>query len=128
VIILKQNDDYILFDIYNDDETKVGYVEGYFSNEIDLVSLEIKPEHRGKGYGSSALRLIKEKYKGLFLNLDCISQESFFTCVKAFGKPIYFKSASKEFDNYDQVKEYLPKIKELQDAKAGEGISVRFRT
>jgi hypothetical protein len=129
-VILKQNkpasNDYILFDVYND-KTKVGYIEGYFTHEIELVSVEIKSKYRSKGYGSSALRLIKEKYKGRHLNADCISQESFFTLIKAFGKPISFGSIYKEFDNYDQVQEYLPKTKELEGAGASDGVSVKFK-
>jgi predicted acetyltransferase len=108
----KHNNNYFMFDIYYN-KIKSGVIELYVSNkELEIASIEIYKELRGKGIGSQAIKeivkYIKSKYTVNELIADCLSQESFFSFIKALGKPYLMMSNIKDFTTYDEVKEFLP--------------------
>jgi len=108
------------------DKNKVGYVHVYTSSdEIEILYINVNKAHRGKGYGSEALKKIAEMNKGKRLYVSCVSQESFFSFVKALGKPDYFGSITKEFKTYEEVKEWLP-LKAKERMSSDEGVYIIY--
>jgi hypothetical protein len=89
---------------------KIGSIEYWINhhNICEIMSIEIDEPFRGKGYGSEALKLFKEESGYTKILADCVSQESFFTFVKAWGKPETFGNIFRNFDTYEEVKDYLP--------------------
>jgi RimJ/RimL family protein N-acetyltransferase len=105
----EDNGSFMSFDILLD-EKKIGSIE-YWINQngiCEINGIELDELYRGRGYGSKALEIFAEESGCLKFYADCVSQESFFTFVKAWGKPDNFGSIFKEFKTYDEVKEWLP--------------------
>jgi hypothetical protein len=93
-----------------DNKVKIGEINGYKKGNImNVESIYIDPNYRGKGFGYKALKLFKNKCDCQYITADCVSQQSFFTFVKAFGEPEYFGNIFDEFSSFEQVKDYLPK-------------------
>lgn len=100
---------YMSFNILFNGE-RVGAIEYWinFNDICEIMSIEIDEYERGKGYGTEALIQFKEECGYNKISADCVSQESFFTFVKAWGKPETFGNIFRNFDNYEEVKNYLP--------------------
>ncbi len=92
----------------------VGMIEFYTTRyEIEIAFIEINENKRGKKFGKLALQELVKMYKKNTLihdlKADCVSQESFFTFISAYGKPKNFYTISKELKSYDEILDYLPK-------------------
>lgn len=92
------------------DGKEIGIIEYWINSNgvCEITGMEIDDvSQRGKGYGSQALKLFGDIIdKDIYA--DCVSQESFFTFVKAFGRPSNFGNVFKHFKTYKEVKDYLP--------------------
>jgi predicted GNAT family acetyltransferase len=111
LVLDDESNNYHRYNIVSENE-KVGMIEYYDNrNTLEIISIEIDEDKRGKGFGKFALKeLIRINKKKILYELtaDCVSQESFFTFISVYGKPDMFCSMFKEFKTYDEVKEYLP--------------------
>ena len=98
---------------------RAGMVEGYVDGDaIKVGFVEINPKFRGKGIGSAALKKYAAlaKADGLkYLKADCVSQESFFSFVKAFGMPQHMWTFKDELKTKEQVIKWLPKVASYND-------------
>lgn len=111
VVLRKKPDDiYLKYDIVADKKV-IGLLEVWHNKNngyMEIISIEIpERELRNRGYGSAALAIFKEK-TNLPIVADCLSQQSFFSFVKALGKPSAFGNIFREFKTYQEVKDYLP--------------------
>ncbi len=113
LVLIKKDRDYYRYAIVVLNE-KVGMIEFYINRyTLEIASIEINKDKRGGGFGKSALKKLVKMYKKdntiHYLTADCVSQESFFTFVSVYGKPDMFDTYFKEFTEYDEVIDFLPK-------------------
>lgn len=65
------NEGAIEIDLISDDKTNVGLAVIYLNENIHLLSyLAIDPIYRGRGYGSRTLKLLKERYEDLMIEIE----------------------------------------------------------
>lgn len=89
---------------------KIGDIEYWINNNgiCEIMGIEIEEKYRGQGYGSRAISKFVEECGYSKIYAECVSQESFFSFVKALGKPQNFGNIFRNFTTYEEVKEWLP--------------------
>ena len=61
----------IEIDIINENDKNIGFAVIYLNENIHLLSyFDIDPRYRGRGFGSMALKKLKEKYDDLMIEIE----------------------------------------------------------